>query len=321
MDRNRDEIEEKFANITPGHASPLISVPEAAPAWVIRQSDGRFGVAVPYAGETVYEGFAGAELRSVKENQLGAGFPGMLMLLSRDEERRNEFSLLCGDFIDPGCGNWKRRALEERPLAWWESWSDVLGNAVRHMKPHSVVGELLIYEHLLEENTGRVSWTGPNGASHDLQCAVGNAEVKSTLRRYESIIEISGQFQLQTNEELWLYFCRLEPSSLGFSINALVKELAKRPDVRKSELNAKLAALGYEEGSSARRKRFALLEVKRYRVDDTFPRISSRSFVDGVMPPGIQRISYSIDLGILPGEPVQLKAKYYDTVTEDPARA
>lgn len=313
----REEIEEKFANVSYGCISPILLMPESAPAWAIRQVDGSFGVTIPYTGEPVYEEFSGACLCSVNENRLGHGLPGMLMLLSTDENRRNEFSLLCADFIEPGAENWKRKSLTARPLAWWEGWRDLLGNTVRHMKPHAVLGELLVYEYLLNQNGGSVSWTGPRGASHDLQCVGMDVEVKSSLQRYESIVEITGQFQLRDDTDLWLYFCRLEPSKNGVCVNDLVRTLTRYREIQRDDLNAKLAALGYAEGNSARRDRFTVLELRRYPVDAHFPRILPQSFVGGAVPPGIRRISYAVDLGMLPGETVRLAPKYYKILTQD----
>lgn len=314
----RDEIEQKLANVSPGHASPLMLLPESAPAWVLRQSNGRFGVGVPYDGEIVAEEFAGARLHSVQPGALRPDFPGLLMLSSTDEQRRNEFSLLCSDFVDPGAEGWRRQSLVQRPLAWWEGWRELLGNAVREMKPHAVLGELLIYEYLLNESPdSRVAWNGPGGASHDLQCRNRDVEVKSTLQKYESVVEVTGQFQLQEGAALELYLCRLEPSKHGTNINDMVARLSKHPGIAKGELNARLASLGYEEGNSARRTRYVVLEVRKYQVDDSFPRISAGSFADGMIPPGILRISYAVDLGMVPGETVQLDKAHYGDMTDD----
>lgn len=315
MNTVRDEIEIRFANVSPGHASPLGLLPDTASAWVIRRANGEFGVGVPYDGDAVSERFAGAHMYSVKEGELGEDFPGMLLLLSKDEDRRNEFSLLCSDFVDPGTDGWKRTGLIQRPLAWWEGWRELLGNAMRDMQPHSVLGELLIYEYLLERENGQVAWTGPSGASHDFQGESGDAEVKSTLQRYDSLVQITGQFQLQDGADLWLYLCRLEPSGNGVSIDDIVKRVSRH--VRGDDLNARLAGLGYEPGNSARRERFTVLEVRRYHVDDSFPRISAQSFVGGAVPPGIQRISYAVDLGMVPSELIQLPREYYGAVSAE----
>ena len=61
-------------------------------------------------------------------------------------------------------------------------------------------------------------------------------------------------------------------------------------------LNAKLELRGFEKGMSARKKRFILHEMLLYKVDETFPRITPDSFVGGVLPEGITKITYTVDL-------------------------
>lgn len=54
--------------------------------------------------------------------------------------------------------------------------------------------------------------------------------------------------------------------------------------------------LGFEKGMSARRKRFILLQMLQYEVDESFPRITPESFDKGMMPKGIKSITFEVDL-------------------------
>ena len=76
--------------------------------------------------------------------------------------------------------------------------------------------------------------------------------------------------------------------------------------------------LGFEKGMSACRKRFILLQMlqyevdesfpritlqgrvkpwrQQYEVDESFPRITPESFDNGMMPKGIQSITFKVDL-------------------------
>lgn len=54
--------------------------------------------------------------------------------------------------------------------------------------------------------------------------------------------------------------------------------------------------LGFEKGMSARRKRFILLQMLQYEVDESFPRITPELFDNGMMPKGIQSITFKMDL-------------------------
>lgn len=47
---------------------------------------------------------------------------------------------------------------------------------------------------------------------------------------------------------------------------------------------------------SARRKRFILLQMLQYEVDESFPSITPESFDNGMMPKGIQSITFKVDL-------------------------
>ena len=54
--------------------------------------------------------------------------------------------------------------------------------------------------------------------------------------------------------------------------------------------------LGFEKGMSARKRKFILHQMLQYNVDDSFPRVTPESFIGGVMPPGIQKITFTADL-------------------------
>ena len=54
--------------------------------------------------------------------------------------------------------------------------------------------------------------------------------------------------------------------------------------------------LGFEKGISARRKRFIPFQMLQYEVDESFSRITPESFDNGMMPKGIQSITFEVDL-------------------------
>lgn len=57
-----------------------------------------------------------------------------------------------------------------------------------------------------------------------------------------------------------------------------------------------LDALGYSKGSSGRILRYRLLSMDDYLIDDDFPRIVPNSFKGGVLPKGIESITYVVSL-------------------------
>jgi predicted oxidoreductase len=69
-----------------------------------------------------------------------------------------------------------------------------------------------------------------------------------------------------------------------------------------SVLNQKLEEMGFEEGMSSRNKTFILHEMLKYDIGPEFPRITPASFVGGVLPTGVSKITYTVDLSGMPSE-------------------
>ena len=63
-----------------------------------------------------------------------------------------------------------------------------------------------------------------------------------------------------------------------------------------NELNIKLSKLGFDSGMSSRKKTFILHDMLKYTVGPDFPRVTPASFVGGVMPAGITKFTYTVDL-------------------------
>ena len=163
-----------------------------------------------------------------------------------------------------------------------------------------------MYEYLLRTKSN-VEWEGPKSSSHDIICSDAEYEVKSTLSRYDRIVHITGQFQLQaTSKELFLCFCRFEKNTNGISIEDLVNRLVYDSGVSAEEINGKLLKLGYGIGNSSRSEKYQLHEIICYLVDDKFPKITPESFRQGSFPSGIKRVSYDIDLSVVPGMAIDL---------------
>jgi hypothetical protein len=262
-----------------------------------------FGVAIPYDGNEICEEFANASLYNHELNVRGQN-ENCLMLMSSVENSRNEFAIFCRDFIYPGNNGEQRNEITKDPVGWWQRWKFLIGNSIMEKKPYAVLGELLMYNYLLREGK-KVSWEGPKSTSHDLIASDEEYEVKSTLSRYEKIVHITGQFQLQnTAKRLYLYFCRFERNVNGISINDVVNKLVVEQGESKEELNGKLNQLGYGTGSSARKEKYQVHEIIKYPVDENFPRITPELFKKETIPTGIKQLSYDVDLSVLIGKSI-----------------
>jgi hypothetical protein len=300
-----DEIKTLIADSDPSNAYCITGISREYPAWVIRLGDNSFGVAVPYEGPVINENFANASIYS-SELLLNGVIRKCLFLTSSISYSRNEFASFCASFVKPGNNGEDRRMLLEDPSSWWRRWKELIGNAINDQKPYTVLGEILMYEHLLKEGI-HPQWNGPHYSSHDILTEKAEYEVKSTISRYDKIIHVSGQFQLQrTKRRLFLYFCRFEANDNGISINDEVDHLVKYQGVSRDELNSKLGSLGYAEGNSARSEKYQIHEVLQYNVDDSFPSITPESLKTGVLPAGIKHLSYDVDLSALNGNKVTL---------------
>ena len=299
-----EEIQALFADSDIDAAYKITALPAEYPAWVVRFIDG-FGVAVPYDGKEIQEEFANASLYDTSLNLSGQNVR-CLLLISSIETSRNEFAALCRDFVQPGITGSLRRDLINDPTAWWTRWKLLIGNSIMEKRPYAVLGELLMYEYLLR-NGNSVKWEGPSASSHDLICPDIEYEVKSTLSRYDRIIHVTGQFQLQkTAKRLYMYFCRFEKNANGISINDMVDKLVNVHGESRDDLNGKLGKLGYSAGSSSRAERYQLHEAMQYSVDDSFPRIVPEMFKNETLPMGIKQLSYDVDLSVVPGTSVHV---------------
>lgn len=291
-----EEIRTGFANLSEnGCMLQMQLLPACSPAWIFRDSD-LYGVAVPCDPEsTVCERFAGASLGT--EQRIVNGEPHHLLRLgSSDEALRNEFAVVCAQMVDPGIDGGARRSLIASPLSWWDRWRQLLGNAVINQSAYSVLGELLVMETLLQRGE-HADWRGAELGSVDIDTPAAGFEVKSTVSRYESRVHISGQFQLAgfDGRKLHLIHQRFEPVASGDSVTTVLERLVAA-GVSRDRMEVLLTRCGLQNGCAARREGFRLIESKIYEVDENFPRITNQSFVGGVVPAGIVRVEYQIDL-------------------------
>lgn len=278
-------------------ASLITSLPNTHQAWVIRIGND-FGVGVASKEDTtISEYFTSARMWTAPMTIHNKTY-NLLMLTCQDEYQRMEFSAICAQFVDPE----ERENLLEYPYSWWERWRNLLGNSVKNKTPHGVLGELIALRKLWDRGA-RPVWTGGDGGVNDIQCGTSEYEVKSTTIRYDSIVSITGQFQLDyhTSDSLYLIFCRFESSFNGESINDVVQSLVQR-GMDEKRLETSLEECGYEAGGSARNERYKLLEMRKYHVNDSFPAITDKSFTGGKIPEAIVQFTYRLELSGLPYE-------------------
>lgn len=292
-----DEIRSNWEIDIIGHAQPIPSLANSDyPAWTVKFVDG-YGVAIPYDGQQdINENFANARIYSSVIRFNAETEQKALLLTTESYDIAVPFSALCAELVDPGEGGIFRSEITSSPVRWWREWKNLLGNKSIDDRVYDVLGELCVLNYLIA-NGEEASWNGPSGASYDIETDKRFVEVKSSVVRDCKEITISNQFQLDPpNKHLDLVFCQFEPSvASGLSINLLVSQL-KESGINIGAINQKLKELGFEEGRSARNKTFILHSMLKYTVDAAFPRITPASFAGGVMPAGITKITYTVDL-------------------------
>ncbi len=287
-----EEIRECFASTQNG-ARDLKTVPNEYPAMVIRNNEG-YGVAIEYNNEKdISEKFANSRLftQVIRE---GDNEKKYLVLSCMRDSLRYEFATVCAQFVEPGLDGIDRKNLLEDPLNWWKQWRELMGNAISDRNAYSVIAEMMVLDHLYQ-NDNSVEWAAVMSGSHDIEGDNGSYEVKSTIKRYGASITISSQHQLQSLKRLYLYFCRLERSKEGISINDMKDNLIAG-GYDKEKIEQQLYHLGYEKGASVREEKYKILEKRKYEVDDKFPRIVDSSFKGDRIPDFVTQITYTIDL-------------------------
>ena len=68
-----------------------------------------------------------------------------------------------------------------------------------------------------------------------------------------------------------------------------------------TDLNEKLEKIGLEKRKSSRKRCYDLHAMILYDVDDDFPAIRESSFVGGILPKGVETITYTVTLDGIDG--------------------
>ena len=298
----KEAILNNWATDISGSAQIITATKESGyPAWTVKISSS-YGVAIPYDGEDdINESFANARIYSDNIVFDDHTVKKALILSTSIKEIESTFSALCCELIEPGTNGEKRSQILSAPLEWWRSWKEMLGNRNIDPRIYDVLGELCVFKTLLSLGED-ANWNGPDGASYDIETDWGFIEVKSTIVRDKREVTISNPTQLDPpGKPLNLVLCQFEPTILnGVSIDSVLEEFACM-GYNTEVLNTKLSKMGFDSGMSSRKKTFILHEMLKYTVDSDFPRITPASFVGGVMPVGITKFTYTVDLsGMIP---------------------
>ncbi len=271
------------------------------PAWTVKFPDA-YGVAIPYNGDKeINENFANAKILSTSIMLPDGEAKGVLALISYSEDIKVPFAALCEALIEPGEGGEQRIRIAASPISWWQEWKELLGNRSVDERVYDTLGELCGVLYSVRQGEDPI-WNGPQSSSYDIETETRFIEMKSTITRDKREVTISSQFQLfPPGKPLELILCVFEPVvTSGISIDEILDKF-NEIGYNTNNINDKLESKGLEKGMTARKKKFILHEMLLYEIDDSFPRITPQSFVGGVMPEGITKVTYTVDLsGLTP---------------------
>lgn len=297
-----EEIRNYFSSLNNGKIIQLKSFGAGYPSWAVKFNEA-VGVAVQIeSSRLINEKFSNA--RFYTNTFEIEGITTHLLLLTSDAlDLRYEFASLCAMFLDPGAGGAEREVLLSNPIDWWVNFKELIGNKTSEKAVHSVLGELITFYYLYSKND-KFEWNGPRGASVDIEDSESSHEVKSTLLRYDTVVEISSQFQL-VNKKQFLYFCRFEKSKSGISIDLISRKILNL-GYPKSKLEEMLKKIGFEENSLIRQEKFKLLEMRKFPVNENFPVLIIDDIFDRKMIDHIVQVKYKLDLKGLPSNSIDI---------------
>jgi len=164
-----------------------------------------------------------------------------------------------------------------------------------------LVGELYVLDRLVEKGSGALNaWLGPHDERHDFRAQNRALEVKTLSRPDATEITISSFSQLlaPVDGALVLAVVRLDESSNGeLTVASLVQRILRNGGDWEP-LRKGLENLGCQDPEAAEwnRNAFAFHGIEGFEVVPGFPRLTEAEMVQGSLPVGISRISYTVDL-------------------------
>jgi hypothetical protein len=218
------------------------------------------------------------------------------------------FQLIGGELVERLRQNADPIESVRQVLAKWRRfWGQLPKEVLSKSEQIGLFGELWFLKHWVMQICDRgesvCRWRGPLGSRHDFEWIGTSVEVKATTAAGGVIHHINGVEQLLPPDEgsLFLLSVRLrEEVNARFSLSLLIAEcryILKEDADALHDFDLKLFKVGYSPSHDEEysKVRFHIVHELLYRVQDNFPRITPKTFVNGV-PPGIGAVGYDINL-------------------------
>lgn len=234
-----------------------------------------------------------------------------VLLLTLEEAKFTDvFVQLCAHIVDRVSGASSEAQGLSAFMAGVEEWRTLLSPAHR-LSPEAtrgLFGELWLgFSNLVQEcPAGHVmdAWNGPFQSDQDFQFPDGPSIEVKTVHSRSRRIQISSENQLDRlpNQELFVGVVTVDDAMpdtpRAMTVLALLDQmdrLLQEAEVPRSELARRLTELRFDRSDHVYADMHFLPVAVRYlRVTEFFPRIEP-----GILPHGVSRVSYSLDLADL----------------------
>ena len=155
----------------------------------------------------------------------------------------------------------------------------------------------------LEKTEAINGWRGPHGSRHDFEWPTLSIEVKGTASTQGRTHWINGIDQLLPPEKGELFFFSLHVREEGGAVNTLTDLIGMcRESLRDDKevlanFENTLIVTGYSplHDDEYSKIHFRVIDELLYVVKDSFPRITTDAFQDGI-PSGVEAVQYQINL-------------------------
>lgn len=190
---------------------------------------------------------------------------------------------------------------------WRRFWGHIPTNSLSAEEIIGLFSEIWFLNRWLFSKMDALSaisiWRGPYASRHDFEWPNKSVEVKGTTSTKGRIHWIHGLEQLSPPEggELYFFSLRLrEEGGAAYTLPGLIEEcrkiLLKNPEALTNFENS-LALTGYSpvHDNEYLKIHFRVVDESLYAVRDSFPRITTGIFQNGV-PSGVETVRYEVNL-------------------------
>ena len=285
----------------------------------------RAGRSFPDKSEALLAGFASTTVPAAEKLPEGQGFAvarvepngdGMTWLaLTRNPHGSLElFAAMVADVViamrhESGADEQRLLRVFLGRIRAWQEFMRKGAQALSAEAEIGLIGELTLLRAIIDARVPPAlaieAWVGPLDGIQDFELGTGALEVKATLSPVGFPARIGSLEQLDstTRQPLFVSGVRLRQTDSGQNLPEFVEAMrfVIKGDAEAERLLAeRLVAAGYFDAHADRYpRRFALTGTRVLEVADGFPRLTS-----GMVPAGIMRAKYEIDLDKAPGDNV-----------------